>query len=197
MDDATTKAICGKGTDIYGALTWAIESLKDRTGRKGIIALTDGFHSSTRREGTTQFDLSTGERMTRLVDSSVDSDFQKMLRTLRQNTAAVYLVAVNTDLNPNAPIPKSVLPDYLQVRSRMEQIAKTSGGRVAYPLKAADVVPMYDKIGQELGSAYSIGYTPATSADDGKNHKIEVRVTNRSLKLRQSRDSYVSGKKSH
>ena len=73
---------------------------------------------------------------------------------------------------------------------RIEQLAKVSGGRVVFPRNPGDVVPMYEQIGKELGTSYSLGYAPEVPLDDGKHHKIEVRLKNRNLKVRQSRDGY-------
>ena len=46
------------------------------------------------------------------------------------------------------------------------------------------------QIARELGSSYSLGYTPSATADDSQYHRIEVRVNDPNLKTRQSRDGY-------
>jgi hypothetical protein len=114
---------------------------------------------------------------------------------------------VDTDLNPTIipgtagpaagtglSIPGSFNPlaiyNMQQSRSRMEQLAEISGGRVVFPNKPPDVIPLYEQIGRELGTSYGLGYSPVIKARDGKVRKIEVRVRDRNLQVRQSRESY-------
>jgi hypothetical protein len=81
-----------------------------------------------------------------------------------------------------------------QIRARIEQLASATGGRAVYPDRPEDVVRLYEQMAKELGSLYSLGYAPATAANappkDGAFHKIEVRLRDKSLRLRQSRDGY-------
>ena len=67
--------------------------------------------------------------------------------------------------------------------------ADATGGRVVYPRNLQDVIGFYGQISRELGFSYSLGYSPK-NLDDGKFHKIEVRVRGEGLKLTQSRDGY-------
>jgi hypothetical protein len=67
--------------------------------------------------------------------------------------------------------------------------AEATGGRVLVPTHLTDVAAEYGKIARELGTSYSLGYAPST-ASDGKNHRIEVRVRRPGLVVSQSRDSY-------
>jgi hypothetical protein len=51
---------------------------------------------------------------------------------------------------------------------------------------------LYERMAQELGASYSLGYAlPEGSKRDGTHHKIEVRVRDRSLRIRQSRDESI------
>jgi VWFA-related protein len=85
----------------------------------------------------------------------------------------------------------TVADDFLvEVRSRMEQLAESSGGRIYFPKDLDEVVPLYEQIGRELGTSYSIGYAPGAAAGIG-THTIEVRVANPELKVIQSRQTYT------
>jgi Ca-activated chloride channel family protein len=176
-----------EGTDFYGAIERAIGEFKGRQGRRGVVVLTDGEHARIpyRRENT------------RYVDSGDDRDFQRALRTVGNSDVVFYFVAVDTDLNPAPPAAlrgynPGEIYNMLQVRSRMEQLARESGGRVTFPKTPGDVVPLYEQIAQELGTSYGLGYTPSNAAKDGKTHRIEVRVRDKSLRVRQSRESYIA-----
>jgi Ca-activated chloride channel family protein len=184
------------GTDFYGALRKGIEELKLVKGRRGMVILTDGAHQDIPH----QTGKSDSFSFTRFVDAVGDSDFQKALKTAASSAAMLYFVAVNTDLNPDGVVgangdrgsydPEEIY-NMQQIRSRMEQLASVSGGRVAFPKVPEDVIGLYERMAQELGSSYSLGYTPKDSKD-GTYRKIEVRLRDRSLRLRQSRDEYVA-----
>ena len=47
-----------------------------------------------------------------------------------------------------------------QIRSRLEQLAARTGGRVVFPHKPDEVVGLFEQIGRELGKSYSLGYVP-------------------------------------
>jgi hypothetical protein len=72
----------------------------------------------------------------------------------------------------------------------MEVMTAESGGRIVFPHTPADYAPLYTQIAQELGSSYSLGFTPSASANDSRYHRIEVRLMNPALRVRQSRDGY-------
>jgi hypothetical protein len=99
-------------------------------------------------------------------------------------------VAVDTDLNPGLEYAGPV-PDLQQVRARLELLANGSGGKIVYPKSTKDVVPLFLDIGRELGSAYSLAYTPLR-AKDGKYHTIDVRVHGENYKVEQSRKGYTA-----
>jgi hypothetical protein len=53
-------------------------------------------------------------------------------------------------------------------------------------------VKLYESIAQELGTSYTLGYSPtAATLKDGRYHRIEVRSKRQSLNVQQSRDGYT------
>jgi len=176
--------VCG-GTDLYGAMDRALEELKTAKGRKGAVILTDGEHNRIPHQKGTEFLLD----RPRYVDSVDDKDFQKILRAVAGSGVALYFVAVNTDLNPDEFNAEEIY-NKQQLRSRMELLASRSGGRVAYPKKPVEVVKLYEQLAHDLGTSYSLGYVPANMAKDGTFRKIEVRLRDRTLRVKQSREGY-------
>jgi Ca-activated chloride channel family protein len=175
------------GTDFYGAIDRALDELKTVKGRKGAIILTDGEHDRIPHQKGSE--LLRGRP--RYVDSVEDRDFQKVLRAVTGSGVALYFVAVNTDLNPNEFNTEEIY-NKQQLRSRMELLASSSGGRVSYPKKPDEVVALYEQLAHDLGTSYSLGYVPANIAKDGLFRKIEVRLRDRTLRLKQSRDGYTA-----
>ena len=174
------------GTDFYGALDRALDEFRGVKGRKGALVLTDGQDQEIPVQRRTN---------ARFVDSAEDREFQKLLRTIQSGGVAFYFIAVDTDLNPALPTSDrgynpARIYNMQQQRSRLQQLAEASGGRVGFPQKPQDVIPLYAQIGAELGSSYGLGYTSANKTKDGKYRRIEVRVRDKSLKVRQSREGY-------
>ena len=167
--DVLSSVKIGKVTEFYGAINWSANRLKKVTTRKGVVVLTDGLDS-------------TG--IMRYYPPEVDADFQKLLRNVRSGGIPYYFVALNTDLNSDKGSDLG--------RVRMEQLAEASGGSIAYPLTADDIVPFFGKIADRLGTQYGLAYQQPQSSRDGKKHMIAVRLADGSLSIHQSRDSYVS-----
>jgi len=202
--------ICA-GTDFYGALEVALSRFKGINGRKGVVVLTDGVQ--TQLPAPQQNVVVAGHAIQRIADSTKDREFQKILTTIKASDAVFYIVAVNTDMNPdptqryygtsgtsdssNLVYNPNRIYNMQQIRSRMQQLAEVTGGRVVFPKTPADVVPLYQEIARDFGTNYGIWYTPAKPAgeDETKDRKIEVRVRLAGAVVRQNRDSYkpVSG----
>ena len=184
-------------TEFYRSLEQAIRQLA--TGfseRRAIIVLTDGRDTSLYLEFV---------RRNRVIPPEQDRGFGRVYRAAADAGIPIYFIAVNTDFNlePNAEggdeyrnlsviyrgsaIPAAYLE---QVRIRMEQIALVSGGRVQFPGRIEDVSPLFAALGQTLGRAYSIGYSPEIDEADGKLRKIVVKLRNEAYRIVQSRESY-------
>jgi VWFA-related protein len=183
-------------TDFYGAVASAASRMRDITGRKGVIVFTDGVHGGIPRQAAKVG----GVTLPRFVDSSEDQGFLTVRRQIERSDTVFYFIAVNTDLHPNnvdagdlapgtAYTPLSLF-NLQQVRSRMEQIAHVSGGRIVFSQRTSDTGVLFEQIVRDLGTSYSFGFTP-TANPDGSYHRIEVRVRG-GLQVRQSRDGYYA-----
>jgi Ca-activated chloride channel family protein len=187
------------GTDFYGAVDQALRrEFAKTTGRRALVVLTDGRDTSIYKELMLR---------NRLLDREDDGRYQKVLKTARTQRIPIYIVAFNTDKNlePNTlgadeyrslqvVFPKSSLPQrYLTgIRSRMEELAEVSAGRVLFPERVEDIVPLYQQIGRELGTSYTMGYVSTNSEKDGSFRRIEVRTHDERLHLTQSRNGYYA-----
>jgi len=196
LEIRTDSSICAD-TDFYGSMALASSRLQRISGRTGAVVFTDGIQERMRTRAV----VVGGIRLQRFLNSSDDGDFQKALQTVRAGKTPFYFVAISTDLNP-APADDIlhqttyysplVLHNMQQVRSRIEQFAEASGGRVVYPQKHSDYIPLFEQIGRELGSSYNLVFVPP-AADPGVTHRIEVRTRREGLSVRQSRQTYGGG----
>ena len=184
-------------TNLYDALDRVLRrEFRKVTGRRTIVVLTDGRDTSLYRELVTK---------NRLLEPLEDRGFQKVLKTVQEHRIPLYFVGINTDRNlepnriggdefrnlqlifRNSPVPQRYLNE---VRIRMEQLVEASGGRVLFPARIDEIIPLYEQIGRELGVSYSLGYTSSNSTATDSFRQIEVRAHNDKLRLTQSRTGY-------
>jgi VWFA-related protein len=183
-------------TDFYGAIQFAATRMRDVTGRKGVIVFTDGVHGGIPSRSTRVGTVS----LARFVDSSEDQAFLNIRRQVERGDTVFYFIAVNTDLHPSDVDAPNLFPgtaytplslfNLQQVRSRMEQIAQASGGRIVFSQRTSDTGVLFEQIVRDLGTSYSFGFTPTANAD-GSFHRIDVRVRG-GMQVRQSRDGYFA-----
>jgi Ca-activated chloride channel family protein len=61
----------------------------------------------------------------------------------------------------------------------LDEISGVSGGKAFFPRSSAEMDDIFEQIALELRHQYSIGYRPPDFVNDGKWHKIKVKVTPR------------------
>ena len=67
-------------------------------------------------------------------------------------------------------------------RMRLTEIAEATGGQAFFPSAMKDVEAAYDKIVAQIRNQYTLGYTSANTARDGKWRRVSVRVIRPGLK---------------
>ena len=202
----TQKVLLRKSTQptkFFDAVNWASEEMQFVAvggtqaqpyprGRKGVIVFTDGrdiemYPQILRVEGKNVPDPLYE------VPPFVDASFEKSRQVLEQGRVPFYFVALDTDrqLSDNSATAK--LEGWMrflrEVRTRIEQLAVSSGGHAAFPTDLEDLLPLYDRIQRDLGTGYHITYNSSRPAD-GKTRRIEVRLKNGDLQVYQSHSSY-------
>jgi len=188
------------GTNLYGALESAIGKFKGIDGRKGVVVLTDGAQTPIAMQNK----VINGRSVSRIKNSVDDPEFQKTLRLISRSEVVFYFVAVNTDLNPdpvggrgrfstNGIFNPDLIYNMQQLRSRMQQLAENTQGRVAFPKLPSEVGPLYEDIANELGTNYTLWYSPKKpgSANETKAREIKVSVKTPGLQVKQKRYSYI------
>ena len=187
------------GTEFYRSVEQVLKrEFRKTTGRRALVVLTDGRDTSLYLEIV---------KKERLLDPKQDRPYQNALKAARAQGVPVYFVAFNTDQNFDANLvggdefrnlrvvfPNSNMADrYLSgVRTRMEEMANVSGGRVLFPERIEDIVPLYQQIGAELRTSYTLGYVSSNPSKDDSFRRIEIRGRREGLKLTQSRTGYYS-----
>jgi Ca-activated chloride channel family protein len=70
----------------------------------------------------------------------------------------------------------------MQLRADLERLAVTTGGLAYFPGTAKDLDGVFDKIREEIGARYSLGYVSTDTRMDGAWRDVEIKLLRRELK---------------
>jgi Ca-activated chloride channel family protein len=101
-------------------------------------------------------------------DNSSRYTFSELRRLLKESDVIIYAIGIvssgdDTSLGYGG-------------RAILEELAGVSGGKAFFPSTAAEMNDTFERIALELRTQYSIGYRPTSFANDGKWHKLKIKV---------------------
>jgi Ca-activated chloride channel homolog len=106
-----------------------------------------------------------------------------VLDRAREEEVMVYAIGLQSEFFNGQRVVRS-RPD----RS-LRRLAEETGGGYFELQKTADLAPTFTRVAQELHSQYTLGFAPG--ALDGREHKLEVRMTQQGMSAR-ARRSYIA-----
>jgi Ca-activated chloride channel family protein len=101
-------------------------------------------------------------------DNSSRYTFGELRRLLKETDVLIYAVGI---IEANSPGSLDMGGQAL-----LDELASVSGGRAFFPSTAAEMNEIFERIAIELRHQYSIGYKPKNFSNDGKWHRIKVKV---------------------
>jgi VWFA-related protein len=122
--------------------------------------------------------LSDGEDTSSLVS------YEEVLDLAKRSETAIYTIA----LRSNEP---SQSKGFREAEFVMRQLAQETGGRSFFPVRIEELSGVYAKIGEELSSQYTIGYTSKNPLRNGAWRRIMVRVAREGV-LTRTRQGYFA-----
>ncbi len=149
----------GNSTILWDAFALALNHLSDATGRRVIVALTDGADYGSEHSGGDVLD-----------------------RAQREDVM-VYAIGMESRFHNGAQWTVS------RPGGSFRKMATETGGAYFELRKTADLNSTFSRVVQELHSQYLLGFAPATL--DGKEHKLEVKVTKPGMTVR-ARRTYIA-----
>jgi Ca-activated chloride channel homolog len=109
-----------------------------------------------------------------LISDGQDNDsrytFSEVRRLLKESDVVLYGIGILGGNDPGSSLG-------LEGQGILDELAAVSGGKAFFPNSNAEMDEIFEKIALELRHQYSIGYRPNNFANDGKWHKIKVKVT--------------------
>ena len=102
-------------------------------------------------------------------DNSSRYSFGELRRVLKETDVLIYAIGITDQGSHNT--------FDVQGQSILDELAGVSGGRAFFPDTAAEMNEIFERIAIELRHQYSIGYKPKNFVNNGKWHKLKVKVT--------------------
>jgi Ca-activated chloride channel family protein len=151
------------GTALYDAVAYVVRSLKQISGKKAIILLSDGD------------------------DTDSNFTFDDVLDYVREADVLIYSVGLQKLTFSQTFIKETELT----VR-QLTETAEVTGGRAYFPNYINRLPGIYRRIGKELKSQYTLGYIPKRREWDGSWRRIKVVVKDRPYLIIRAREGYYA-----
>lgn len=102
-------------------------------------------------------------------DNASRYNFGEVRRLLKESDVVVYAVGIvdGRDLGSQ---------EGMQGQAFLDELTSVTGGKAFYPTTDVEMDEIFERIALELRHQYSIGYTPRDFKQDGKWHKVKVKV---------------------
>jgi VWFA-related protein len=194
----------------YNDLSFSIDALKEITnalagmpGRKAVLYVSDGLPMMAGQDVFYAVQNKFGEQSTSLTESfqfDTSRRFQELTAQANANRITFYTIdaaglrvydSVSAE-NQGPGVPQAGLATLIDsvrisnLQAPLQLLAERTGGVAV--INANIVTPHLERIAEDFGSYYSLGYTP-THAGDGRYYKIEVKVKRKGLQVRH-REGY-------
>ncbi|MCA1618950.1 MAG: VWA domain-containing protein [Acidobacteria bacterium] len=101
-------------------------------------------------------------------DNSSRYTFSELKRLLKESDVIIYAIGI-VGVGDDSTLGYGG-------RAILEELAGVSGGKAFFPSTGAEMNDTFERIALELRTQYSIGYRPTAFANDGKWHKIKIKV---------------------
>jgi Ca-activated chloride channel family protein len=103
-------------------------------------------------------------------DNNSRYTFNELRRVLKESDVVLYAIGILGGSDVGSSLG-------MEGQSILDELAGVSGGKAFYPRGPAEMDDIFEQIALELRHQYSIGYNPANFTNDGKWHKIKVKLT--------------------
>ena len=109
-----------------------------------------------------------------LISDGQDNDsrytFNELRKLLKESDVTLYAIGILSGSDAGSALG-------MEGQGILDELSGVSGGKAFFPRSAAEMDDIFEQIALELRHQYSIGYKPDAFANDGKWHKVKVKVT--------------------
>ncbi len=103
-------------------------------------------------------------------DNNSRYTFNELRRLLKESDVTLYGVGILSGSDAGSSMG-------MEGQGILDELASVSGGKAFFPRSAAEMDDIFEQIALELRHQYSIGYKPENFVNDGRWHKVKVKVT--------------------
>ncbi|HXM95495.1 MAG TPA: VWA domain-containing protein [Candidatus Dormibacteraeota bacterium] len=141
-------------SNVFDALLETVDRLKDVKGKKSILVLATG------------------------VDTFSKHTLDQTMKQLRQSDVTIFAVGLDRPYNNflESRGYQGTRMDALQGENQLRTFAQQTGGFAWFPQFDGEIPGIFRDVAAFLRHQYSISYSPANGAKDGKFHKIKVEL---------------------
>lgn len=167
------------GSKVWDALQFTYDNFiktQSMGKRSAIVFMTDGVDTSLIQN--TEGGAWGGFSKTTYTD---------LLEVVRNNDTTVIPIYLDTETLPDGWVRKA----YRQARRTLKIFAEESGGQMFYAEKVEDLNGIYEKITNNLGRVYSLGYETSVERD-GSWHSLDVKVMDRPNLIIRTKKGYYA-----
>jgi VWFA-related protein len=132
--------------NLYDALAFVLDRMKDIHGRKAVVAVVTG------------------------LDSFSKLTYDQCLKIVKASDTAIYPVSILEFIT----VRTNDTITTLQAKNALNTIASYSGGHAYFPRFEAEVPSIYQQVAGQLRMQYSLGFVPTNTTKDGKFHKLKI-----------------------
>jgi len=109
-----------------------------------------------------------------LISDGQDNDsrytFNELRKLLKESDVTLYAIGILSGSDAGSSLG-------MEGQGVLDELSGVSGGKAFFPRSAAEMDDIFEQIALELRHQYSIGYKPESFANDGKWHRVKVKVT--------------------
>ena len=140
-------------SNLFDALGDVLDRIKDVKGKKSVLVLASG------------------------IDTFSRMNLDQVMKRIRETDATIFTVGVGEQLfinqNPGAFGEQMT---YLQAQNQLKTFAAMTGGRSWLPRFDGEIPSIMQDVAASLRNQYTMAYSPANNALDGKYRKIKVEL---------------------
>jgi len=109
-----------------------------------------------------------------LISDGQDNDsrytFNELRKLLKESDVVLYAIGILSGSDAGSSLG-------MEGQGILDELSGVSGGKAFFPRSAAEMDDIFEQIALELRHQYSIGYKPDSFQNDGKWHRVKVKVT--------------------
>ena len=169
------------GTNFWDALRYVLETevpqpLPAQSHRRAaVVIMTDGVDNA----------------LPDVTGEGSHTSFPELLQIVRRSDAIILPIYLDTE---EESVKKHRVPSsaYVFARQQLAELAEESGNAVYQAASLKDLESVYEQVIRDLGTVYSLGYSPANRAHDGSWRTIKIQLPARpDLAVRVKRGYYA------